>query len=157
MNPTVEAVKELSKERMRQLVMALEFVPRERLQWRMTECGKSPMEIYLECGGNLLMNAKILRGEAVGSRKTPEAFLPEAKSFPDLQGARAMMQEYLQEFVSALDNLDESRMGEKVELPWGQTMTVREFIGRTASHACYYCGQLTYLQSLLGGGEARRV
>ncbi|NIM06016.1 MAG: hypothetical protein GTN69_01480 [Armatimonadetes bacterium] len=157
MNPTIESVKQVSKERMRQLVMAMEFMPLEGLQWRANECVKSPLEIYLECVGGLLMAAQILRGETADWERLLSVGLPEVERFPTLEGAKAMMKRYQEEFFAALDSLDESRLGEIIDLPWGAKMSISEFILLPAKCACFHCGQISFYEALLGGGTVKAL
>jgi hypothetical protein len=157
MNPAFDTIKQVSRERTRQLLMALEFMPKEQLKWRAGKCGKSPLEVYLECGGNILMAAKLLRGETAGWQQVLDEVLPKAMSVTGLDEAKGVMDKYLQEFFSALNNVEESRLAETIDLPWGGRMELGEWLQRTPDSICYYCGQLAYVQSLLENGKTMRL
>jgi len=149
MNPTIEAAKEITREQTRQLTLALEFIPQERRHWVPRGCAKTPQDIYLECAGTYLWAAKFLRKEPLDWSQA----LPKAKDCPGLEEAKGLMEKYQQEFFTALDDLDESRLGETAEMPWGEKMSLGQYIFLPSYHTCYHCGQLNYIQTLLGDGE----
>ena len=149
MNPTIEAAKEITREQTRQLTLALEFIPQERRGWVPSGCAKTPLGIYLECAGTYLWAARFLLGESADWAQV----LPKAKDCPGLAEAKKLMEKYQNEFFSALEGLDESRLGETVSLPWGEKMTLGQYLLLPSYHTCYHCGQLNYIQALLGDGE----
>lgn len=149
MHPILEQLKEVSQERARKLAMAMEFIPKERLHWRLPDCDKSPLELYLECSGAFLMTAKLLRGEQVKQNALLDLVLPESEGFPDLEGAKAMMARFQREFFDALENLDESKLNEIMDLPSGDKATLAKVVLGPVQKVCYLCGQLDYYSALL--------
>ena len=149
MIPLAERVKNVSKERLQQLIMAMEFVPQDKLQWRPSGCAQTPVETYLQCGGSFLMAARAMRGRKVHWGDLYNEVLTTARSVPSLEEAKAAMERYYQEFLTALEELDESQLEQMIEMPWGGSVPMSQFISLPAQHTCYYCGQLNFYETLL--------
>jgi len=149
MNPTTEAAKAITKEQTRQLNLAMEFIPEEKRRWKAGGCAKTPMDIYLECVVTYLWAAKLLRGESVDWAQLAR----KAQEFSDFEKAKALAEQWQQEFFSAMDEVSQSRLEDKIDPGWGEKMPLGQFLFLPSYHVCYHCGQLNYVQTLLGDGE----
>jgi hypothetical protein len=147
MQTLVVNAKQLTKGETCRLTASLKFIPQERHHWIPGGCAKSAMEIYLQCAGEYLNMAKFLRGDI----PLPwEEVLEAATAHLTFDKARELMQDNENQFLLALDEMDEARMDETIESPWGEKMTWGQFILSASYHLAYHCGQLNYIQTLLG-------
>ncbi len=149
MHPTIEAAKEITKEQTRQITLAMEFIPEGRRNWVPSGCAKTPMEIYMECAGCYMFFARLVQGEAADWGEV----LRKAKEDRSLDDAKRLMDEYQEALFKALDSLPESKLNEKMILPWGQETTWGQFAFLASYHTCYHAGQLNYIQTLLGDAD----
>jgi hypothetical protein len=149
MSPAIQAAKEITREQTRQLNIAIEHISAERLKWCPSGCAKTPMAIYLECAATYPWAAKFLRGEEVEWEK----LMPRPEEISGLEELKELMEAAQEEFFSALEDLEESRLGEMVDLPWGEKISLGQYIFLPSYHVCYHVGQLNYIQTLLGDGE----
>lgn len=149
MNTTFEEPTDISEERMQQFIMALEFIPHDQQQWLAGKCTKSPIEIYLQLGGTFLLAAKLLRGESTIWSGAMDEVLSFAKNTPDLEYAKELMENFQQEFFVALDNSDDASLAGTIDLPWGGTVPVRDFLFNVSQSSIFCSELLSYYQGLL--------
>ena len=149
MNPMIEAVKAVTAEETRELNLAMDFIPVEKHNWCAGGCAKTPLQIYLECAGALRLMARLIQGKPAD--RAEGHVKPE--DYPTYKDAKALMEKSLQELNAALDSLEESRLAEIVEMPWGMKMPMTQVIFLGSYHTSYHNGQLNYIQTLLGDSE----
>ncbi|NIM06015.1 MAG: hypothetical protein GTN69_01475 [Armatimonadetes bacterium] len=149
MNPMTEAAKEITEEQTRHLDSALEHIPEERREWCAGGCAKTPMAIYRECARAYLWAAETIRGNEVNW----DLLAPRVEDCPDFESAKAALEKNQSEFFAALEEIDESRLAEMVKMPWGEELSLGQYILLPSYHTCYHVGQLNYIQTLLGDAE----
>jgi hypothetical protein len=150
MHLLIATAKQLTKEQTRALTTALECIPQEHRYWAPGGCAKTAMEIYLQCAGEYSNMANFLRGKTLLSW---DIVLQEATKHLSYDEAVTLMEKNEIEFLSALDEIGEARLHEMIELPWGEKTTRGHFIFLTSHHIAYHCGQLNYIQTILGDAE----
>jgi len=149
MNAVIKATKDQVKEQLRQLDVAIDHVPADKLHWSPGGCAKTPMEIYLECGEGFIWGVKLLRGETI---KWEDTKIPAA-DYGELSQAKELVAKLIQDYFDELDKLSEARLEETVT-PFGDMqIPMLRFIEMPTGHMVYHCGQLNYIQALLGDPE----
>ena len=123
---------------------AARHVPPDKADWKPDPKAKSAHEIvsHLAKANGLFLN--ILRGEPLTGDTAPDT---EGKSYED------SLEEFegsARELAEAIASLPDGRLGEQVELPWGQVWKLPMVVAAAGGHIAYHWGQIGYLQTLWG-------
>ncbi len=133
----------------KELLMALEFTPDDKLDWVPMGAAKTPRVIIAECGASYRWLAAELRGEPNAAEAwestKPEDFATREALADFVKGAEA-------EFLAAIGALTQEQLGQKRQVFWGEE-TLGNLMWLGMIHTNYHVGQLNYIQTLWGDTE----
>lgn len=123
---------------------AARHVPSERADWKPDPKAKSAHEIVSHLAKANGLFLAILHGEPPSGDTAPDT---EGKSYEEALGE---FEKSAQELAEAIASLPDERLGEQIELPWGQTWKMPLVVAAAGGHIAYHWGQIGYLQTLWG-------
>jgi hypothetical protein len=126
------------------LAYNLEFIPAEKLGWKPAPGAKSSLEIIQHVTGALTAMRPILTGGAFTRSEIP---LPA-----DCRSAQEMLRSATREYAAGLRQVDPSRLGDMIELPFG-TFPLAQCSSFPPFDVMHHHGQVAYIQTLLNDQE----
>jgi uncharacterized damage-inducible protein DinB len=134
----------------RDLVLALEATPAERLNWQPEGVARSIFEQLTECIGANYKWSRILSEGAYRDATASEWAADTAGVTPENLGERLIAS--AEALAATLRGLDDSFIATEVSLPWKPEVT--RAWAEACFHAywnmCYHEGQIAYIQTLYG-------
>ena len=133
----------------KQLLMDLQFIPDDKLDWTPMGKAKTPEAIAVECAGAYRWMAAMLRNDEGANQLWGDI----AELRPGTrEGIVKLLEEGWEDLAGALDSLEEAQLAEKRQVFWGEE-TVGNLLVMAQWHSTYHSGQLNYIQTMLGDME----
>ncbi len=123
---------------------AARHVPADKADWKPDPRAKSAHEIVSHLAKANGFFTQILRGEPPTGDTAPET---EGRRYED---SLKEFEKSAQELVETIASLPDERLGETVQLPWGQSWKMTMIVAAASGHIAYHWGQIGYLQTLWG-------
>lgn len=143
---------QITQKATKDLLVALQYTPDDRLDWVPMGSAKTPRAIIVECAAGYKWLAAVLRGEEYAAEVWGNA---QKGEYP----TREVLGEYVRaseaELLSAIESLTAEQLCERRRVFWGEE-TVGDLLWTGAWHTNYHVGQLNYIQTLWGDTEMHR-
>jgi len=133
----------------KELLVALQYTPDDKLDWVPMGVAKTPRAIFVECAGGNRWLAAELRGES-NAAAVFEGI--KADDYPTREALAEFVESSQAELLAAIDALSEDQLDEKRQVFWGEE-TLRDLVWMGMMHTGYHVGQLNYIQTLWGDAE----
>src|SRR5579862_105516 len=128
-------------------LLALSFVPADKLTWSPTPTAKSALQIAAHCAGYSGGFASLIRAGKFPS--SVEEFRGPIQSaiqgITTLEQAKTMLRKGIADTVAALDTIKPEQIGAMIDAPQGQT-PFTFFMNLPALHLNGHAAQIDYLQ-----------
>jgi uncharacterized damage-inducible protein DinB len=135
---------------------AAQVVPAERTRWKPEGRGRSAHEIIEHLAGANHAFAALIRGSALPKEAAKAPDRQSVKKPADsYQQALAALQESGRTLSEAIASTPDEQLGQKREMPWGETWEMTRLLTAPGAHIAYHWGQLCYLQTLWGDQQDR--
>lgn len=122
----------------------LGFLPEDKLGWKPAPTAKSALEIVNHVGGFTLGMVHVAREGAWTD--------PDFQPATNLKEAQELIERAATEYAAALREVNPSRLGESITLPFG-TYPAYQVFSMPQVDLIHHHGQIAYLQTLLGDEE----
>jgi len=126
------------------LAYNLEFIPADKLGWKPAPSAKSALEIIQHATSALTFMRPVLTGGEYTRSEIPAP--------TDCRSAQDLIRSATRDYAAALRQVDPSRLGEAVELPFG-SFPLAQCAGLATFDVMHHHGQVAYIQTLPGDQE----
>ena len=133
----------------KELLVALQYTPDDKLDWVPMGAAKTPRAIIVECAAGYKWLAAELRGEQNAAAAWEGT---KAEDFPTREALTELITAGEAEMLAAIDALTDEQLEEKRQVFWGEE-TLRDLMWMGVIHTNYHVGQLNYIQTLWGDTE----
>jgi hypothetical protein len=133
----------------KELLVALEFTPDDKLDWVPMGKAKTPRAIIVECGAGCKWLAAELRCEENAAAAWEGI---KAEDYPTREALAEFVKATEAELLAAIDALTDEQLDQKRKVFWGEE-ALRDLMWMGMIHTNYHVGQLNYIQTLWGDAE----
>lgn len=132
------------------IIRNVKAIPADKLNWKPMENGRSVLDQFAECAASPEIMKRALSGQGYNYLEEDTA---KRKSLTTLEAAEQALRSGNQRLMTMIRELPDSRLSEKVNLPWGDTWSLCEIANMHYWNLVYHIGQINYIQTLLGDFE----
>jgi len=132
----------------RSMLTAAKHIPEDQREVTFGGVSKPARWIVAHCAKVHRMAAKVVQGQSL-----EDVHHEAMDTSADWETAVSELKESADDLVRIVEELSPDAAARKVRVPWGEEIAAIEFASFVAGHTMYHCGQLNYIQTLLGDGD----
>jgi uncharacterized damage-inducible protein DinB len=133
----------------KELLVALQYTPDDKLDWVPMGKAKTPKAIIVECGAAYKWLAAELRCEENAAAAWEGI---KAEDYQTREALAEFVKATEAELLAAIDALTDEQLDQKRKVFWGEE-TLRDLLWMGMIHTNYHVGQLNFVQTLWGDTE----
>jgi len=139
---------ERTRKEMHNLIQLLHITPTEKRHWKPLECGRSVIELVIEC---ILVNRKwaLTLRQGVYTRLSVQTVEQIKATCQDITLATQLLLEAAEELAAAILSLPAQQLENQITAPFG-TYSVADCCLLGYWNMVYHEGQINYIQTLYG-------
>lgn len=148
----------LTNEAAKGIMKAVRAMPAEKLEWKVLDAGRSPLDILQECAQSPTYVIPMLQTRACPPFN-PETFskLKDERSSWDVDKCEQVMTENLEKLFSEIRSFPQEELSFEIDLPFveGLRQSMADIMGYPYWNLAYHLGQVSFIQTLYGDMDMR--
>jgi hypothetical protein len=127
-------------------------MPEDKLTWKPLENGRATLDQLQECAQTPVFFAGLIDSKFAMEMgpETNEKLMSERQTWTTIDECERVCKKNNKILFDVINNISNDDLEKKVEVPWGDSVTLADAIGFQYWNLVYHQGQINYIQTLYG-------